>query len=75
MENKERNALIESIYEQVDILHDKLYDIVWEPQEPSRKNHFDTLPKAEQVALVGLLSDANRLKNSLAMYTSWFKCK
>lgn len=71
MENKERNALIESIYEQVDILHDKLYDIVWEPQEPS----IDTLPKAEQVALVGLLSDANRLKNSLAMYTSWFKCK
>lgn len=75
MENKERNALIEAIYEQVDSLSDKLYNIVWEPQDPTRKNHFDTLPKAEQVALVGLLSDANRLKNSLAMYTSWFKCK
>ena len=34
MENKERDALIESIYEQVDSLCDKLYDIVWEPQDP-----------------------------------------
>ena len=75
MENKERNALIESIYEQVDTLYDKLYDIVWEPQDPTRKNHFDTLPKAEQVALAGLLSDASRLRSSLAMYTSWLKCK
>lgn len=44
-------------------------------QEPTRKNHFDTLPKAEQVALVGLLNDANRFKNSLTMYISWFKHK
>ncbi len=75
MENKEREALIESIYEKVDILCDKLYNIVWEPQDPTRKNHFDTLPKAEQVALVGLLNDANRFKNSLTMYISWFKHK
>lgn len=75
MENKERDALIESIYEQVDILCDKLYNIVWEPQNPTIKNHFDTLPKAEQVALIGLLSDANRFKSSLAMYTSWLKHK
>lgn len=75
MENKERDALIESIYEQVDAISDKLYNIVWEPREPTRKNHFDTLPKAEQVALVGLLNDANRFKNSLTMYISWFKHK
>lgn len=72
MENKERDALIESIYEQVDSLCDKLYNVVW---EPTRKNHFDTLPKVEQVALVGLLNDANRFKNSLNMYISWFKHK
>lgn len=73
MENKERYALIASIYNQADILCDKLYDIVWEPQDPTRKNHFDTLPKAEQVALIGLLNDANRLRTSLAMYNNWFK--
>lgn len=72
MENKERDALIESIYKQVDSLCDKLHNIVW---EPTRKNHFDTLPKAEQVALIGLLNDANRFKNSLTMYISWFKHK
>lgn len=33
MENKERNALIESIYKQVNSICDKLYDIVWEPQD------------------------------------------
>ena len=48
MENKERDALIESIYEEVDSLSDKLYNIVWEPQEPTRKNHFDTLPKGAE---------------------------
>lgn len=72
MENKERDTLVESIYEQVDAICDKLYNVVW---EPTRKNHFDTLPKAEQVALVGLLNDANRFKNSLTMYISWFKHK
>ena len=45
----ESDALIESIYKQVDSLCDN--NIVW---EPTRKNHFDTLPKAEQVALIGL---------------------
>ena len=72
MENKERDALIESIYEEVDSLSDKLYNIVW---EPTRKNHFDTLPKGERVALVGLLNDACRFRNSLSMYISWFKHK
>lgn len=75
MENKERDALIESIYEQVDAISDKLYNIVWELQAPTVKNHFDTLPKSEQIALLGLLNDANRFKNSLVMYINWFKRK
>ena len=75
MENKERDALIESIYEQVDSLSDKLYNIVWEPQDLAGKNHFNTLPKEERVALIGLLNDAYRFRNSLSMYISWFKHK
>ena len=75
MENKERDALIESIYKQVNSICDKLYDIVWEPQDPAGKNHFNVLPKAEQVSLVGLLNDADRFRNSLTMYISWFKHK
>lgn len=40
MENKERDNLIQSIYDQVDIFCDKLHGIVWEPQDPTRKNVF-----------------------------------
>ena len=40
MENKERDALIESIYKQVNSICDKLYDIVWEPQDLAGKNHL-----------------------------------
>ena len=75
MENKERDALIESIYKQVNSICDKLYDIVWEPQDLAGKNHFNTLPKEEQAALIGLLNDADRFKNSFTMYISWFKNK
>ena len=75
MENKERDALIESIYKQVNSICDKLYDIVWEPQDPAGKNHFNVLPKEERVALIGLLNYADRLRNSFTMYISWFKNK
>lgn len=75
MENKERDALIESIYKQVNSICDKLYDIVWEPQDLAGKNHFNVLPKDERVALIGLLNDADRFKNSFTMYISWFKNK
>lgn len=40
MENKERDTLVKSIYEQVDAICDKLYNVVWEPQEPTRKKSF-----------------------------------
>lgn len=75
MENKERDALIESIYKQVNSICDKLYDIVWEPQDLAGKNHFNTLPKEKRAALIGLLNDADRFRNSLTMYISWFKHK
>ena len=75
MENKERDELIESIYKQVNSICDKLYDIVWEPQDLAGKNHFNTLPKEERVALIGLLNDADRFRNSFTMYISWFKHK
>ena len=75
MENKERDALIESIYKQVNSICDKLYDIVWEPQDLAGKNHFNVLSKDERAALIGLLNDADRLRNSFTMYISWFKNK
>ena len=75
MENKERDALIESISKQVNSICDKLYDIVWEPQDLAGKNHFNVLPKDERAALIGLLNDADRFRNSFTMYISWFKNK
>ena len=75
MENKERDTLIESIYKQVNSICDKLYDIVWEPQDLAGKNHFNILPKAERAALIGLLNDANRFKNSFTMHIRWIKHK
>ena len=75
MENKERDALIESIYKQVNSICDKLYDIVWEPQDLAGKKSFNVLPKEERVALIGLLNDADRFRNSFTMYISWFKNK
>ena len=75
MENKERDEVIESIYKQVNSICDKLYDIVWEPKDLAGKNHFNTLPKEERVALIGLLNDADRFRNSFTMYISWFKNK
>ena len=75
MENKERDALIESISKQVNSICDKLYDIVWEPQDLAGKKLFNVLPKEERVALIGLLNDADRFRNSFTMYIDWFKNK
>ena len=75
MENKERDALIESIYKQVNSICDKLYDIVWEPPNLVEKKSFNVLPKEERVALIGLLNDADRFRNSFTMYIDWFKNK
>ena len=75
MENKERDEVIESIYKQVNSICDKLYDIVWEPQDLTGKKSFNALPKEERATLIGLLNDADRFRNSFTMYISWFKNK
>ena len=46
-------------------------DIVWEGQE-MQENHFDKLPKSEQIALIDI---GNKLKNAvdaLTSYKHWF---
>jgi hypothetical protein len=46
-------------------------DVIWEKQE-MQENHFDKLPKAEQVALIDI---GNKLKNAvdaLTSYKHWF---
>ena len=53
-------------------IKEEFWDIVYEPQEGDMPNHFDNLPKAERVAIIGLLNDINHLVNSVTMYESWF---
>lgn len=75
MTQKER---YNKICELVDItyeIRDKLWNIVYEPQEGDFKNHFDNLHKAEKVAIIGILNDASRLASSIANYQHWFEEK
>lgn len=75
MTQKER---YDKICELVDItaeIRDKLWNIVYEPQEGDSKNHFDNLHKAEKVAIIGILNDASRLASSIASYQHWFEEK
>ena len=75
MTQKER---YDKICELVDItaeIRDKLWNIVYEPQEGDSKNHFDNLHKAEKVAIIGILNDASRLVSSIASYQHWFEEK
>lgn len=75
MTQKER---YDKICELVDItseIREKIWDIVYEPQEGDPKNHFDSLQKAERVAIIGILNDAVRLASSIANYEHWFNEK
>ena len=75
MTQKER---YDKICELVDItgeIRDKLWNIVYEPQEGDSKNHFDNLHKAEKVVIIGILNDASRLASSIANYQHWFEEK
>ena len=51
--------------ESVDFIHSLVYD-----------GHIDrgfaALPKAEQIAIIGLLHDAVAYRNSLSSYMNWF---
>lgn len=75
MTQKERYDKICELVDITDEIRDKLWNIVYEPQECDFKNHFDNLPKAEKVAIIGILNDASRLASSIASYQHWFEEK
>ena len=49
-----------------------LHDIVYDGKVYGDKG-FDDLPKAERVAIIGLLNDASNYRNSLGLYLNWFE--
>ena len=71
MTTEERNKIINDAAEAAIKLKNSIYDIVWESQE-GQPEHFDTLPKAQKVALTGILNDALHLTQSLTIYQQWF---
>ena len=71
MTTEEINKIINDAAEIAIKLKDSIYDIVWESQE-GQPEHFDTLPKAQKVALIGILNDALHLTQSLTIYQQWF---
>ena len=75
MTQKERYDKICELVDITDEIRDKLWNIVYEPQEGDFKNHFDNLHKAEKVAIIGILNDASRLTSSITNYQYWFKEK
>ena len=72
MTQKERYDKICELIDITDEIRDKIWNIVYEPQEGNFKNHFDNLHKAEKVAIIGILNDASRLASSIANYQHWF---
>ena len=75
MTQKERYDKICELVDITDEIRDKLWNIVYEPQEGDFKNHFDNLSKAEKEAIIGILNDASRLASSIASYQHWFEEK
>ena len=75
MTQKERYNKICELVDVVDDIKDKLWNIVWEAQEGNFKDHFDNLPKAERVAIIGIFNDAARLSSSIGQYQHWFEEK
>lgn len=71
MTTEERNKIINDAAEAAIKLKNSIYDIVWESQE-GQPEHFDTLPKAQRIALTGILNDAAHLTQSLTAYQQWF---
>ena len=73
MTQKERYDKICELVDITDEIRDKLWNIVYEPQEGDFKNHFDNLHKAEKVVIIGILNDVSRLASSIANYQHWFE--
>ena len=74
MITEERNKIINDAAETAIKLKNSIYDIVWESQE-GQPEHFDTLSKAQKVALTGILNDALHLTQSLTVYQQWHPAK
>ena len=75
MTQKERYYKICEFVYITDEIRDKLWNIVYEPQEGDFKNHFDNLSNAEKVAIIDILNDDSRLASSIANYQHWFEEK
>ena len=71
MTTEERTKIINDAAEAANKLKNSIYYIVWEKQD-GQHEHFDTLPKAQRVALTGILNDALHLAQSLTSYQHWF---
>ena len=71
MITEERNKIINDAAEAAIKLKNSIYDIVWEGQE-GQPEHFNTLSKAQKIALAGILNDALHLTQSLTAYQQWF---
>lgn len=53
-------------------MSEKYHNIIWESQE-GQKDHFDNIPKAEQIAIIGIYNEIVNLRHSLLTYQNWFK--
>ena len=62
---------IEDMLFDVHIIHTKLHDAVFDGKV-RQDGGFSDIPKAEQVAIIGLLNEASHLKDSLSNYLHWF---
>lgn len=62
---------IEDMLVDAHLIYTKLHDYVYDGKI-RQEGGFNAIPKAEQVAIIGLLNDAAHLKDSLSNYLHWF---
>jgi hypothetical protein len=60
---------IEGMLHNALLMHTNLFDYVYDGKVDTG---FNAIPKAEQVAIIGLLNDTAHLKDSLSNYLHWF---
>ncbi len=68
-DSKKLDENIKVVDDMVTYLHD---NIVWEGQA-GQPDHFDRLPKVEQVALMAIFCKATSLRDELIRYKHWFE--
>ena len=70
---KYNKELLDTHIEQIDSMCDYIKNkVIWENQE-GQPDHFDNLPKSEQMALLGIANNVVALYQSLINYKEWFK--